>query len=454
MRHCGYPGGDAAPRRFQPAVPDRRARGPGEVKPRPPQGYGAGCRIPPPAAQPGTGWGTAVPRGDGSRGARPWQCRGARGSERRRFGRFPLSSVAPWFGCCCRWFGGLWLVISLQGWWSADPSPQSDVLPRRAKWGPERDPHSPTAWVSIMVATGGCLLREPNARHVAPSLPLAATKATKKGKKEETARKLAAMPMPPLAPQSCPCRTSSLISIRYSIPAQHPVHHPHPQTASPSSLLDTIPSSIPHSLPHVHRPAQPPRNLDPTWWGSGKGTSCCSEGGDALRPCPWGRLAAYISTKRMCIVTLPSHSAFWNNLSASFPACRRLLWMPALQVSYFFFFFPPRDALRYADSSQCQLKCASGSSTSPVTFSNASGRVTAPTVRFQRVDGISGTTEHLLFPIKMCKIIKLKLICRLEILVPSNRIVYNPSLLLTCWYPQIATIKLLPSFKIFVIFWS
>ena len=96
------------------------------------------------------------------------------------------------------------------------------------------------------------------------------------------------------------------------------------------------------------------------------------------------------------------------------------------------FFFSRRDALSYADSSQCQLKCASGSGTSPVTFSNASGRGTAPTVRFQRVDGISSTTEHLLFPIKMCKIIKPKLMCRLEILVPKKRIVYNPSLLLTC----------------------
>lgn len=107
--------------------------------------------------------------------------------------------------------------------------------------------------------------------------------------------------------------------------------------------------------------------------------------------------------------------------------------MPALQIpDFFLFFFSLRDTWRLVDSSQCQLNCASGSSTSPVTFSNASGRVTAPTVRWQRVDGLGSTTEQLSFPIKTCKIIKPELMCRLEILVPHNRIVYNPPLLLTC----------------------
>lgn len=61
-------GGDAAPQQFQPAVPDCRASGPGEAKPRPPPG--ARCWLlfaPQPAAQLGAGavsgtlWGAALP---------------------------------------------------------------------------------------------------------------------------------------------------------------------------------------------------------------------------------------------------------------------------------------------------------------------------------------------------------------------------------------------------------
>lgn len=137
----------------------------------------------------------------------------------------------------------------------------------------------------------------------------------------------------------------------------------------------------------------------------------------------------------------PPHSAFSNNSNPSFPVegfsgCQHYKsFLPFFSLIYFFsffFFFPQKDALRYADSSRCQLKSASGSSTSPVTFSNASRGVTAPPVRFPRVDAVGSTTEHLFFPIKMCKIIKPELMWRLEILVPNNRIVYNPSLLLTC----------------------